>query len=104
MDEAIRGDGADGVVVNVRVQPGATRTEVVGRHGGALKVRVTAPADRGRANAMVEELLAEVFDVPRRAVGVTTGASSRAKRVRVAGLDVERAGSRLRAVLGESGP
>lgn len=100
MDETLRADGS-AVVVTVRVQPGAARTGLVGRHGDALKVRVTAPADRGRANAMVEALLAEVFGVPRRAVAVTTGASSRTKRVRVDGLDLAGASSRLRAALGE---
>ena len=74
--------------LELRIQPGARRSEVVGALGSALKVRVTAPADGGKANAELVQFLAQKLDVPRRAVAVIRGAHSRTKTVRVTG-DVE---------------
>ena len=92
----VRSDGS--VVVRLHVQPGAARTAVVGRHGDALKVAVAAPADKGRANEAVLGLLAEALDVPRRAVALVGGATSRAKRVEVRGTTAEA----VRAALGNA--
>jgi uncharacterized protein len=74
------------VVLRVHAQPGVTHPGIAGTHGDAVKVRVDAPAERGRANAALEQLLATVFDVPRTSVAVVSGATSRAKRVRIDGL------------------
>jgi len=73
--------------LHVRLQPRASRTEVVGERGGAVVIRVTAPPIDGRANAALCELLAERAGVPRRAVTVVRGASSRDKVVLVEGID-----------------
>jgi uncharacterized protein YggU (UPF0235/DUF167 family) len=59
----------------------------VGRHGDALKVVVTAPPDQGRANDAILDLLARELAVPRRAVSLAGGASSRTKRVLIDGVD-----------------
>jgi uncharacterized protein (TIGR00251 family) len=87
------------VVLRVHAQPGATRSEVAGVHGDALKVRVREPAERGRANRAVEALLAGLLGVPRAAVTVSAGTKGRAKRVRVEGIDAGQATERLRDVL-----
>ena len=79
--------------VRLRVAPGATRAGVVGRHGGAWKVRVTAPAEAGRANDAVVRLLADTLALPRTSVTLVSGHSARDKIVELAGLepgDVER--------------
>jgi uncharacterized protein (TIGR00251 family) len=81
----IRGDGT--VVIRVHVQPGANRTTVSGRHGDALKIAVTAPADAGRANEAVLRLVAEVTGVRRAAVRLVSGRTSRAKRIAIDGGD-----------------
>jgi uncharacterized protein (TIGR00251 family) len=70
----------------VRVQPRASRTGVEGVHGDALKVRVNAPPVDGAANEAVVEVLAEALGVPRRAVRIVAGESSRSKVVEVAGI------------------
>ena len=90
-----------GVVLAVHVQPGAGRTEVVGRHGDALKVRVGAPPTGGRANDAVVALVAKEFKVPPASVSIASGASSRQKRVQVDGLDVAAAGVLLDRILGK---
>jgi len=75
--------------LSVHAQPGAGRTAVVGRHGDALKVRVAAPPEKGRANEALTALLAEEFGVKGGDVELVTGASSRSKRFRIAGVEAE---------------
>jgi uncharacterized protein (TIGR00251 family) len=75
------------VRVRLRVSPGSSRAEIVGRHGDAWKVRVAAAPERGRANAAVVRLLAEALAISRDAVTVVGGHGSRDKVVEVAGLD-----------------
>ncbi len=76
-------------VIHVHAQPGARRTEAVGLHGEAIKVRVAAPALEDRANDALVAWLAERFGVPRRSVALVAGARSREKRFEVAGSVVE---------------
>jgi uncharacterized protein (TIGR00251 family) len=73
------------VRVSVHVQPRASRSEIVGVHGAALKVRLQAPPVDGAANEALVLLLADRLGVTRRAVKVITGASSRAKTVEIEG-------------------
>ena len=73
------------VRISVHVQPRATRSEIVGLHGAALKVRLQAPPVDGAANEALVTLLAERLGVARRAVRVVAGGSSRAKTVEVDG-------------------
>lgn len=73
----------------VRVQPRASRSEIVGEHGGALRVRLGAPPVDGAANEALVELLAKALGVPRRAVRVVSGLTSRGKTVEVDGVDAD---------------
>ncbi|MCB9373623.1 MAG: DUF167 domain-containing protein [Microthrixaceae bacterium] len=86
------------VVLSVHVQPGAARSQVVGRHGDALKVRVAAPATQGRANVAVVRLLAEWLAVRPGDVRLVAGASSRAKRFRLCGVPAAELDARIAAV------
>src|SRR5689334_3985266 len=84
---------AGSAVIRLHVQPGAGKTAVVGRHGDAVKVRVAAPPEGGRANDAVVALIAASFDVKLAQVSLISGESSRAKRVQVDGIaeaDLER--------------
>jgi hypothetical protein len=62
-------------------------TGVAGRHGDALKIRVAAPPMDGAANAELIRFLAERLSVPRSAVTITAGHTSRRKTVRIAGIE-----------------
>lgn len=77
------------------MQPRASRTELAGRHGDALKLRVAAPPVEGAANEAVIRFLAERLEVPRAAVRLEAGAAGRSKVVAVAGITVEAARPRL---------
>jgi uncharacterized protein (TIGR00251 family) len=94
------------VVLQVHVQPGAGRTAVVGRHGRALKVRVAAPPQAGRANDACVALLAETFGVGASQVELVGGASSREKRFRIRAIELDGFRRRLERVVheGQAGP
>ena len=72
--------------LRLRVVPGAARAGIVGRYGDAWKVRVTAPPERGAANAAVLEVLARTLGVPARNISLVSGHASRDKIVDVAGV------------------
>jgi len=95
------GDGY--VLLEVHVQPRSGRAAVVGRHGAALKVRVTAPPVDGRANDATCALLARTLGVKDGAVSLVSGAASRTKRVRIEGIDTPTAVTALRAAIAGSG-
>lgn len=77
-----------GVRVRVHVQPRASRTELAGVHGDALKVRLAAPPVNGAANEALTEFLAREFGVARRAVRIVSGYGSRTKLVELDGVEL----------------
>jgi uncharacterized protein (TIGR00251 family) len=74
------------VVLELLVQPRASRTRVVGEHDGRLKLQLAAPPVDGEANAALIEFLARTLDVRRSDVALLRGESGRRKTVRVAGV------------------
>lgn len=94
-------DGA--LVLRVRAQPGARTTGVVGRHGSALKVRVSAPPDRGKANDALAVALADALGVPPRQITLVSGATNRSKRFRVEGCTADDLRAVLRRLLDDRG-
>lgn len=81
--------------ISVHVVPRARITQVVGRHGDAIKIRVAAPPADGAANAELCRFLAKCFGVSQSAVTITRGAASRRKTVEVAGVTQDEAERRL---------
>jgi len=75
--------GHEAIQLTLHVQPGATRTEVAGRHGDALKIRLAASPVDGKANRELLRFLADVFGVPLRNVTLVRGDLSRHKVVRI---------------------
>jgi uncharacterized protein (TIGR00251 family) len=76
-------------IIDLHVQPRAKRSEIVGWHGDAVKVRVTAPPVDGSANDALTRLLASALGIPRSAVAVVAGVSGRRKRVAIDGMSRE---------------
>lgn len=77
-----RWDGED-LVLRIHAQPRASRNEIAGLHGDALKIRVAAPPVDGEANEALQKFLGKTFGVPKSAVAVESGDSSRHKTVRI---------------------
>jgi uncharacterized protein (TIGR00251 family) len=95
---------ADIATIRLRVQPRASRDEIVGwRENGVLSVRVTSPPVEGEANRAVTALLAAALGVPRSAVTVAVGVRGRDKLVRIIGLGTGDAEARLARFVEEHG-
>jgi len=77
---------ANGCILSVRAQPGARRDAIVGEHAGMLKVAVSAPPDKGRANEAIIEVLAEALGIKRSQIELVTGATSRQKEFLLHGI------------------
>ena len=79
-------DGDD-LLLSCYLQPRASRTEIIGEHDGALKIRLSAPPVDGAANAELVAFLAKLCGVPKQQVVIESGATGRRKRVRIRGVN-----------------
>jgi len=95
MLEVQQRDGA--AIFFVRVQPRASKDEIVGEMGGALKVRLQAPAVEDRANEALVEFLAQLLKTPKSAVRILSGERGRTKRIEIRGVT----GQQIQALLKE---
>lgn len=86
---AIVRDSERGALVTVHVQPGSSRTECVGIHGDAIKIRLAARPIDGAANDELLRFIADQCAVPRANVRIDAGAASRRKRLSVKGLTAQ---------------
>lgn len=99
MSDPLVATARDGAVrFAVRVIPRAKQSAIEGVHGGALKVRLSAPPVDGAANEALVRVLASALDVARSRVSIVSGLTSRTKTVEVAGIGI----ADLLAVLGAS--
>jgi uncharacterized protein (TIGR00251 family) len=81
------GDGR--ITLTLHIQPGAKKTEVAGRHGDALKIRLAAPPVDGKANEALVRFVAETLGLARSAVELKSGQTSRRKVLEVRGASVD---------------
>ena len=75
--------GGRRLTLNLHVQPGARRSEIVGLHGGALKVKIAAPAADNKANSELVGFLGEALGVSKSAVAIRHGATGRRKVIEI---------------------
>jgi len=71
----------------VKVVPGASQDGISGWLGDALKVRVSAPPEKGKANKAVQELIARALDLSSRDISVVAGQTNPRKTVEISGMD-----------------
>jgi uncharacterized protein (TIGR00251 family) len=91
----------DGAILPVVAQPGAKRNAVLGERAGALRVSVTAPPDKGKANAAIRSVLVENLGCKAAQVSLISGAASRQKRFLIGGLKPDELGRRLSVLLAQ---
>jgi hypothetical protein len=95
---------ADGgaVYLKVRVQPRASRNEIAGEQGGALKIKLTSPPVDGEANAALVEFVSRALKTSRRNVTIASGLKSRNKLVRIEGVGEPALAALLDVALGRA--
>jgi uncharacterized protein (TIGR00251 family) len=71
----------------LHIVPRASTSAVAGRHGDALKIRIAAPPADGAANDELIRFLADRLQIPRSAITITGGSSSRRKTVVISGIE-----------------
>jgi uncharacterized protein (TIGR00251 family) len=86
----------DQLFFTVRVVPRASKSEIVGELGGALKVRIAAPPVDGAANMELVKLLSKAFDVSKSVVEIINGETSKTKQIKIEGCA---GGEKLLAIL-----
>lgn len=79
-----------GIILTLHIQPRASKNELCGVQANALKIRLTSPPVDGAANKLCREFLADLLDVPKSAVEIISGETSRHKRVKVTSADPEK--------------
>lgn len=76
----------DALIFSVRVLPKSSKSEIVGELDGALKVKIKSPPIDGAANAELVKTLAKFFDVPKSAVEIIKGETSKNKQIKIEGI------------------
>lgn len=89
-------ENENSVSFTIRVVPRASKSEIVGEMGGAVKVRVASPPVDGAANAELVKFLAKTFGVAKSAVEIVSGHVSKTKQIRINGVTA----AQVRTVLG----
>ena len=78
------------MIFNVRVVPRASKSEIVGAHDGALKIRIASPPVDGAANAELIKVLSKTFDVSKSEVEILSGQTSKTKQIKISNLTAEK--------------
>jgi uncharacterized protein (TIGR00251 family) len=95
MDDVRVRQVGNGVVFSAKVVPGSSRTAVSGLLDGMVKIKVSAPAEKGKANKCMVDFLAKKLDVRRSDVSIISGRGSPIKEVEVLGISAEMLCERL---------
>lgn len=82
-------EAAASATLSVRIQPRASKNELIGREGGGLKIRLTAPPVEGAANEALVKFLADELGIAKSRVEIVSGHTSRDKIIRIDGLSSE---------------
>jgi hypothetical protein len=99
----LTGSGEREIILNILVQPRASRTRITGLHDGNLRLAITSPPVEGQANRQVVSFVAKLFRVAKSAVRIIGGEQGRTKRLAIAGVSVNEAAAILTPLLGDGG-
>ncbi len=84
-----------GVIFSVKVVPASSRTCIAGLLGGMLKVKLSAPAEKGKANDALIDLLCEIFGIKKNQISILTGHTNPVKRIQITSLSADAITSKL---------
>ncbi len=87
----------NGTLIELHVQPRASKNRVSGLYGNRLKIHVQAPPADGKANKACQKLLSKILKIPRARLILKSGASSRQKTFLIADTEPEYVASRLKS-------
>ncbi len=82
------------LILHVLIQPRSSKTEIAGRHGETLKIRLTSPPVEGAANEQCRSLLSKVLKIPKKNIEIVSGLKSRIKKLKITNIsrsDAEKA-------------
>ena len=79
----------EGVRLQVKISPGASRTKILGPHGDCLKIAVNAPPEKGTANQALIEMLADLLHISKQQIKILSGSTSSRKSLVLQGVTVE---------------
>jgi len=82
-------ESEDGVVLSVKVVPGASKTAIAGEYNGMLKIKLSAPPQKGKANQCLIEFVARRLGVKKKAVSIISGHTSPIKKIQICGVTAE---------------
>jgi uncharacterized protein len=92
-------DNINGIILNIFIQPRSSKNRVTGRHGDALKIKITAPPVGGAANKMCIQYLSKWLDIPKSSIEIISGHTGRTKRVLLRLGNDEKNRKRIRSTL-----
>lgn len=92
----------EGIIIAVRAQPGARRTAITGEHDGALRIAVTTAPEKGQANKAIVKILSKSFQLPKSAIELVSGTTSRQKKFLLRGLSKQTVSGVLEPILGDA--
>lgn len=95
--QALRSLGEDEVLIALHVKPGARQNRLLGLHDSRLKIAVTAPPDRGKANASILAYMAKILGLGKSQLTIACGKKSRLKNLHVRGLSYEKVAARVKS-------
>ena len=84
-------------LLQVKVHPGAGRTEVAGLTGGVLQIKIAAPPEKGKANKELTDFLSRLLGVKKSSISIIKGGTSRNKLIAIEGMTPSEIISRLSA-------
>lgn len=93
---------SEGTILPVRAQPGARRVGITGEYDGALRIAVSAAPEKGKANKAIVKILADAFNLPKSAVEIVSGTTSRRKKFLLRSASSDSIYAVLKDVLGDT--
>jgi uncharacterized protein (TIGR00251 family) len=80
-------DSECGIILQVYIQPGAKKNEIIGLHNGALKIKIQSPPEDGKANDALVDFVAKTLNISAKQVSLISGLKSRNKKILIEGPD-----------------